>query len=221
VLGLLTQRGVDAARVVRDPDTPTSASIVLVDAAGERTFLHMPGANATLSAADVGEAAFAGRALHVGGALVLDALDGEPTAALLAEARSRGIQTSLDPVHDPRGRWQLLLPALPNCDLVTPSLGEAAALTGEDDPARAARRLHELGAGIAAVTLGPDGCHVVGDGVDAHVPAPQVDAVDGTGAGDAFAAAFLAALLAGEPPLECAHRANAAGAEVVTVLGAL
>ena len=107
----------------------------------------MKGANAALHADELGEAPFAGRALHVAGALVLDALDGEPTAALLAEARQRGIHTSLDTVFDGSGRWERVLPALPHCDLVTPGLAEALAITGEHEPgtrgraaARARRR---------------------------------------------------------------------------------
>ncbi len=220
LLGLLVERGVDATGVVRDAEVSTSASVVLVDSGGERTFVHVRGANAALRADELGDAPFAGRALHIGGALVLDALDGEPTAALLAEARSRGVFTSLDTVYDASGRWERVLPALQHCDLVTPGLAEAQAITGEPDAARAARRLHELGAREVAVTLGPEGCHVVGDGVDERVPAPPVDAVDGTGAGDAFAAAFIAAKLAGEQLLECARRANDAGAQATTVVGA-
>ncbi|MHB8643377.1 MAG: carbohydrate kinase family protein [Gaiellaceae bacterium] len=220
LLGLLAERGVDATGVVRDAEVSTSASVVLVDSAGERTFVHLRGANAALRADELGDAPFAGRALHIGGALVLDALDGQPTATLLAEARSRGIFTSLDTVYDASGRWQRVLSSLPHCDLVTPGLAEAQAITGESDAASAARRLRGLGALEVAVTLGPEGCHVVGDGVDEHVPAPRVRAVDGTGAGDAFAAAFIAAKLAGEPLLECARRANDAGAQATTVVGA-
>ena len=74
--------------------------------------------------------------------------------------------------------------------------------------------------GVAAVTLGPDGCYVAGEGFDGHVPGFEVEAVDGTGAGDAFAAGFLYGLLA-EWPLElCARFANAAGALATTALGA-
>ena len=220
VLRLLGERGVDAEGVLTDPELATSASVALVDPAGERTFLHLRGANAALRAEELGERPFAGRALHVAGALVLEALDGEPTARLLGEARRRGIQTSLDPVFDADGRWERLLPALPHCDLVTPGLAEAQGVTGERDPARAARRLRELGARIAAVTLGPDGCYVAGDSLDGHVPGVQVEAMDGTGAGDAFAAGFLYGLLAAWPLERCARFANAAGALATTAIGA-
>jgi sugar/nucleoside kinase (ribokinase family) len=217
VVGLLAERGVADGGIVRDPAVPTSASVALVDSAGERTFLHVKGANAAVHAEELGEAPFAGRALHVAGALVLDALDGEPTAELLAEARRRGLHTSLDTVFDGTGRWERALPALPHSDLVTPGLEEARAITGESDPARAAERLRELGVGVAAVTGGPEGCWVSGLG---HVPGCRVDAVDGTGAGDAFAAGFLYGRLAGRPLDWCARFANAAGALATTAVGA-
>ena len=195
VLRLLRERGVDAEGVLSDPELPTSASVALVDPGGERTFLHLRGANAALGADELGERPF-------------------------AEARSRGIQTSVDAVFDAGGRWERLLPALPHCDLVTPGLAEAQGITGEQDPARAARRLRDLGAGVAAVTLGPDGCYVAGEDFDGHVPGVEVQAVDGTGAGDAFAAGFLYGLVAEWPLDRCACFANAAGALATTALGA-
>jgi len=220
LLALLARRGVDGGGVLRDAASPTSATVVLVDEAGERTFLHTAGANAALRADEVGETPYAGRALHLAGALVLDALDGNPAASLLAAARARRLHTSLDTVFDASGRWERVLPALPHCDLVTPGLAEACGITGEADAARAARALRELGAGTAAVTLGPDGCHVCGDGFDGHVAGYAVRAVDGTGAGDAFAAGFLYGRLAGWPLERCARFANAAGALATTAVGA-
>jgi sugar/nucleoside kinase (ribokinase family) len=220
VVSLLRERGVDGTGVIRDPGASTSASVALVDSAGERTFLHHPGANDALRADEIGEAAFAGRALHVAGALVLASLDGEPAAKILAEARRRGLHTSLDTVFDASGRWERVLPALPHCDLVTPGRAEAEAISGEGDPERAARRLRELGAGTAAVTLGPDGCYVSADDFEGRVPPVPVEAVDGTGAGDAFAAGFLYGRLAGWGTEACARFANAAGALATTAVGA-
>jgi sugar/nucleoside kinase (ribokinase family) len=220
VVALLEERGVDGSSVIRDPEVPTSASVALVDSAGERTFLHNPGANDALRPDDVGESAYAGRALHIAGALVLAGLDGEPTAAILAEARRRGLHTSLDTVFDGSGRWERALPALPHCDLVTPGRAEAEAISGERDPARAARRLRELGAATAAVTLGPDGCQVAADDFEGHIGAVAVEAVDGTGAGDAFAAGFLYGRLNGWETELCARFANAAGALATTAVGA-
>jgi sugar/nucleoside kinase (ribokinase family) len=220
IVGTLEGRGVDASGVIRDSTTPTSASVVSVDSGGERTFLHSTGANAMLTADEVREKSFRGQALHIAGALVLDKLDGEPAASLLAEARRRGITTSVDTVFDARGRWDRVVPALPFCDLVTPGLAEARAITGEEEPARATARLRELGARVAAVTLGADGCYVASDSFEGHVSSFRVESVDGTGAGDAFAAGFLHGLLVGRPLEECARLANAAGGLATREVGA-
>ncbi|MBA2462024.1 MAG: carbohydrate kinase family protein, partial [Actinobacteria bacterium] len=77
LLGLIDDRGIERALVLRDPARPTSASVVLVDTAGERTFLHVPGANGELHTEELDrERLLDARALHVAGALVLPALDG-------------------------------------------------------------------------------------------------------------------------------------------------
>lgn len=219
LLGVLDERGVDRRGVLRDPEAPTSATVVLVDEDGERTFLHQPGANGRLRAEELDpDLLYAGRALHLAGALVLDALDGEPTAAILAEARARGLLTSLDTVWDATGRWERVLPSLPHVDLFAPSLAEAEAISGERGPEAAAAWLRARGAGTVAIKLGPAGCYVLDVG---HVPAPTVKAVDGTGAGDAFVAGLLYGLLAGWPLERSAALASAAGALATTAVGAV
>jgi sugar/nucleoside kinase (ribokinase family) len=218
--GLMRERGVDSSGIVRDRSVATSASVAVVDSHGERTFLHATGANAALRREELGDAPFAGRALHVGGTFVLDSLDGAPTAELLAEARSRGLHTSLDTVFDASGRWERVIESLRFCDLVTPGLAEARAITGASDAEAAAEALREHGAGTVAVTLGADGCYVSDDSFAGHVPAYAVTAVDGTGAGDAFAAGFLYGRLAGWPAERCARFANAAGALATSEDGA-
>jgi len=218
LLALLDERGVDRRGVLRETDAPTSATIVLVDEDGERTFLHQPGANGRLRAEELdADLLYGGRALHLAGALVLDALDGEPTAAILGEARARGLVTCLDPVWDPTGRWQRLLPSLQHLDLLTASLAEAEAISGERGAEAAADWLRSHGVGTVAVTLGVEGCWVTGVG---HVPAPAVTAVDGTGAGDAFAAGLLYGAVAGWPVERSAALANRLGALATTAVGA-
>jgi sugar/nucleoside kinase (ribokinase family) len=218
LVSLLDERGVDRRGVVRDPESATSATVVLVEEDGERTFLHLPGANGRLRAKELDpDLLYAGRALHLAGALVLDALDGEPAAAILAEAKARGLVTSLDPVWDATGRWERLLPSLPQLDLLTASLAEAEAISGERGPEAAAEWLRSRGVSTVAVTLGADGCWVTGVG---RVPAPAVAAVDGTGAGDAFVAGFLYGMLEDRPPERCAALANRLGALATTAVGA-
>jgi sugar/nucleoside kinase (ribokinase family) len=221
VLGLLRERGVEARGVVRDPGAQTSATVVLVDGAGERTFLHVPGANGALRADELErELLFSGRALHVAGSLVMPALDGEPTAAILREARARGLLTSLDTVFDATGRWERVLPSLPLLDLFTPGLPEARAVTGEDEPPRIAAWLRDRGVGELALTLGAGGCYAAGEGFEGFVEPLPVRAVDGTGSGDAFAAGLLYGKLAGWPFERAARFANAVGALATTAVGA-
>jgi sugar/nucleoside kinase (ribokinase family) len=217
LLEALDERGI-AHAVVFDETAPTSASVALVATGGERTFLHVPGANARLRVDEL-ERAFvlAGGCLHIAGALVLDALDGEPCAALLADARASGILTSVDTVWDATGRWERILPSLAHTDVFMPSLAEATAISGEADPAAAAAWLQQAGAGQVIIKLGARGCYATGAG---HLPPVAATPVDTTGAGDAFAAGLLYGLLDGWDLERAARFANAAGAMATTAVGA-
>jgi sugar/nucleoside kinase (ribokinase family) len=218
--GLLHERGIDRGGVLVDRTVPTSATVALVDGEGERTFLHLPGANARLRADELDrELLFSGRALHLAGALVLDALDGEPAAQILAEARRRGLQTSLDTVFA-NGRWERVLPSLPHADLFTPGLREAQAISGEDDPAEAASWLRDRGVTEVVVTMGPAGCYAAGTDFKGRVAPPRVEAIDGTGSGDAFAAGLIYGKLAGWPFEHAVRFASAVGAFATTAVGA-
>lgn len=222
LVGLLDARRVDGTGVVVDSAAPTSATVVLVDSGGERTFLHLPGANASLRAEEVDRAfLFSGRAVHLAGALVMEALDGEPAAAILSAARSHGLATSLDTAWDASGRWARVLPILPHVDLFAPSLAEGRAISGTEEPAAVASWLRERGAGAVVLKCGPAGCFVSADAFEGALAAPAVTAVDGTGAGDAFVAGLLYGRMEGWPLERCARFANAVGALATTAVGAL
>jgi sugar/nucleoside kinase (ribokinase family) len=222
ILQLLDERGVDRRGVLQDSAVSTSATVVLVDSAGERTFLHLPGANGQLRREELDEdALFSGRALHVAGALVMPELDGSPTAGVLEEAKARGLTTSLDTVWDATGRWERLLPSLPHLDLFVPSLAEGSAISREPEPESVAAWLRERGVGTVALKLGAEGCFVASEEFEGFVAAPAVEAIDGTGAGDAFAAGLLYGHLAGWPLERAAALANAAGALAATAVGAV
>jgi len=217
----LGERGVESSGVVRDSGSTTSASVALVSSDGARTFLHMPGADGELCVEDIDrELLLSGRFLHVAGAGVLERLDGEPLAELLLEARERGITTSLDTTWDPTGRWRRIDPVLPNLDLMCPSLAEAQAISGEMEPPCIAGWLRDRGVREVAVTMGPDGCYAAGESFAGLIEPPRVDTVDGTGAGDAFAAGLVYGRSAGWPFETCARFASAAGALATTGLGA-
>ncbi|MBN1137076.1 MAG: carbohydrate kinase family protein [Anaerolineae bacterium] len=219
----LEQRGIGTRGVSRDPEIGTSATMVLVDLDGERCFVHYIGANACLRLEDVDLAAIRSASiLHVAGSLVMPGLDGEPTALLLQRAKSAGVITFLDTVWDDTGRWmQRLASCLPYVDYFVPSLAEAQALTGLEEPGDMARSLLDRGVQTVALKMGSAGCLVMtNDGGAFSVPAFAVNVVDATGAGDAFAAGFIAGVWLGYSLEQTARFANAVGALCVTGVGA-
>jgi sugar/nucleoside kinase (ribokinase family) len=223
VLKALAERRIGARGVTRDREVGTSATMVMVSQDGERRFVHYLGANARLTLDDIDLSMVeAGSILHIGGSLVMPGIDGQPTAELLRHAREAGVTTFLDTVWDDTGRWMdILAPSLPYTDYFVPNLPEAQALTGLDDPIEVARAFLERGVGTVGLKMGMDGCLVMsGESQVIRLPAFQVDVVDATGAGDAFAAGFIAGVWQGWPLEKTARFANAVGALSVTGLGA-
>ena len=112
----------------------------------------------------------------------------------------------------------ILADVLARCDWLSCNQREASLLTGTADPDEGARILlrRTARAGIL-VRTGPAGCVLAVRGQElAHIPAPAVEAIDTTGAGDTHAGVFIAALAEGLPPAQAARRANAAAAYSVT-----
>ena len=88
-------------------------------------------------------------------------------------------------------------------------------------PQKLRSALLERGVRTVGLKMGVDGCLVMsGEGQVIRLPAFQVDVVDATGAGDAFAAGFIAGVWQGWPLEKTARFANAVGALCVTGLGA-
>ncbi len=209
--------------LLEDPEHPTAAVAIWVEAGGERAQVFGYGADYYLREDELPEAALAA-AKHLfisGWALFTD----PPRQAALAAARRVG-RTSLDPASahrieetGPGAYLELVRTVAPLWFF--PNREEARVLAGVHDPEAAARRLAELLPGTRVVVkLDAEGALVpVGKGF-LHLPAPPVEAVDATGAGDAFAGVFLAGVLAGLPPAEAGRRAVRAASWVVGRLGA-
>jgi sugar/nucleoside kinase (ribokinase family) len=214
-------RGVDTSSVMLS-GALTSASVVLDASDGERTFLHNPGASGALTAEDVERALAASGAgrLHIGGALVLPAIDGEPMATLLEGVRARGIVTSLDPVDDPTGGWDRLHACLPHLSEICPNLTEARGITGQKAPEDCAVWLLDRGVQRVAIKMGRQGAYAADAHTAAYVEPFRIQARDETGAGDAFAAGLIYGLLQDWPLEEAVRLANAVGALSTTGIGA-
>jgi sugar/nucleoside kinase (ribokinase family) len=223
LLTQLERYKVGTTGVRRDPTTGTSATMVMVHPDGERSFVHYLGANAKLFLGDIDFGQIERSAiLHFAGFFVLPGLDGQPTVALLKKTRAAGVTIFLDTVWDASGRWiELLAPCLPLIDYFVPSLGEAQKLTGLDRPEDVGRALLDRGVGVVALKMGAEGCLVMtGKGEKIRIPAFRVSVVDATGAGDAFAAGFIAGVWHDWPLEQTARLANAVGALCVTEAGA-
>ena len=125
-------------------------------------------------------------------------------ATLLRSARAHGATTSVDPNWDPAQRWDGgLLELLGEVDVLLPNAAEACRLAGVSDAEAAAAKLAAAGP-LVAVKLGAEGAVAApagGEGrlVRAAPPERAVDPVDAVGAGDAFDAGLLCALLGGQP----------------------
>lgn len=198
-LAPLRDIGVDL-RGVHCSGGSTGVAVVVVPEGGKKGILLAENANGRWQEHDGARAeALIGEA-PAGSILVLD-LEVPVVVAerCVAAARERGLRVVLDP--SPADRVSPAL--LEGLSAVTPNRGEAEKLLGcrIDSPqaaCSAARRLNRLGVELALVKLAGGGCAVACDG-DSYLvrPAEQVEVVDTTGAGDAFAGALAVALLEG------------------------
>jgi 2-dehydro-3-deoxygluconokinase len=221
----LRAEGIDV-RWLTDDAAPTGAL-----ARDRRTFPHCEvvylrrgSAASQLGAEDVaaaGAAIASARWLHLTG--ITPALSDSCRAAVreaLALARGGGARVSLD-VNLRRRLWSdaeaapVLQELAELCDLVIAGEDEAALLCGSPDPAVLAERF-----GVEAVVKrGARGAAACREGEVAAEAGIAVAAVDVIGAGDAFTAGYLDALLDGAGLGESLRRANACGAVSVTAVG--
>ena len=167
---------------------------------GERSFAfaRKPGADTQIRREDVDLNIIRNsRIFHFGSLSLTDSPARETTLFALEEAKKENCLISYDPNYRPllwKTREQAIKQmrsVLPFVDMIKLSDEETELLTGFSDPNEAAKSLIRSGIKIAAVTLGKDGALIAAkDGID-MIPGHKVNAVDTTGAGDAFWGAFL------------------------------
>jgi len=204
-LALLAADGIDVSGVARLGDTPTGVALIVVDEAGENQIAVASGANAQLDAGTVER----GLRAAAGGVALLG-LE-VPDAAVLAGARAARA-AGLALVLNPAPARELPPELLHLSPLLTPNRDEARALAGEDDPEAAARALAARTGAPVVVTVGAEGALVVDGDTLERVPAPRVEVVDTTGAGDAFNGALACELAGGAGLIEAARAAVAVAA---------
>ncbi|WP_436492981.1 ribokinase [Actinokineospora sp. HUAS TT18] len=199
LLDALREAGVDTTGVRRVP-TPTGLAYITLTPDGENSIIVSPGANSRLTAADVdlGEAAVLVASLEVPIPVV------EHAVALAVREGVRPV-VNLSPVAE------LSAATIAALDPLVVNEHEAKVLADYS---------HGDGPRSTVITLGARGALVITADGSEHIPAPQVEAVDTTGAGDAFTGALAARLADGATLAEATRHAITHAAESVTRHGA-
>jgi ribokinase len=196
-LSLYREEGIDIMHVRQCAEAPTGVGFIVVESAsGQNCIVLDPGANELLNAADVDNA----KASLQSAAVVLTQLETPVGAAeaALASGRSAGAATILNPAP-----VRPIPPSLLGLvDVLTPNETEARVLAGRApndpiEPEAVALELLHRGVKQVVLTLGEKGALLVTASSSRHFPAVAVQAVDTTGAGDAFNAGLATALAHG------------------------
>jgi 2-dehydro-3-deoxygluconokinase len=229
IVNFVRGEGVDTSRVVVDPEAPTGVLFKEKRELGARKIVYYRRGSAAsrLAPSDLDRDYIASaRYLHITG--ITPALSPTAREAVFEAtrmAREAGVKVSFDPnlrlrlwtAEQARATWRELLPL---CDLVLPGLDEAELITGESDPDRAADAIRAFGPSLAVVKLGPEGALAVGPEGRVRQAGVRLERiVDPVGAGDGFAAGFLAGQLRGLDLAQSLKIANTVGAFATTVVG--
>jgi sugar/nucleoside kinase (ribokinase family) len=207
----LESKGVEVHAVWASAEE-TGTIAVLVDSAGRRTMATQRGPSVGLSPDDLEEAWFAdARLLHV------------PAYSLFAEPLASASRAAIRAVREAKGMLAVDLSSAAGLRLFGPArmayvlarIQPEVVFATELEAATLGVPLESL-AQVPVVKLGAQGCRVFGR----TIAAPTVKAIDPTGAGDAFAAAFCAAWTHGATPVEAAERGVQAASDSVTLAGA-
>jgi ribokinase len=213
------KEGVDTTGVIHARQGRSGSVMGFVDGKGQRALYIDPGVNDTIESSEINsdyvrQAQF----LHV------TSFVGEKsfqTQTKLAGELSEDIKLSFDPgALYARLGLDKLSAIIRRTFVLMPNTGELELLAGKSDYCRGAEFLLEKGVKIVAVKLGERGCYVT-NGRESHlIKAFQVDAVDTTGAGDAFCAGFLYGLIKGKSIHDCGTIGNFVASRCITKLGA-
>jgi len=207
----LKKEGVDVSQVmVKKGATGIVASIV--DREGERTMFSYRGANAGLKPDEIDPTYIRkARSLHISGYALIEDPQREAALKCAQLARGGGILTSFDPgplIH--LAKRAVIRRILGLTDVLLPDSDEIKSLSEHGGDVEA---LLNAGPKTIGLKMGKRGCLIAQGKRRIHMPAFKVNVVDTTGAGDAWGAGFVAALLREPSNLEGAGKfANAAAA---------
>ena len=219
--GVMARENIDATHILSTPAMPTGTAMIMVERdSADNMIVIAPGAASLLRKSHVDGFSNA----IIASSLLMTNFEApmEAVVAGIEVANKNGVATLLDPapaIDMERELYKKL-------DYITPNESEAAVLVGFDvdtleDGERAARELCGRGVGTAIVTMGQKGVVAVSNEETICLPAFELqNAVDSTGAGDAFNGGFAARIVAGASLREALLFASAGAALCVTRYGA-
>jgi len=205
--------------VVRDEDLPSGVALIMVDELGENMIAVASGANSALAESDVDKAKCVIRESSV---LLLQL---EVPMEVVDFAVCLGARTGSTVILNPAPAQFLDSAMLRKISVITPNEKETATLTGIEphDAATAraaAERLNEAGVQNVVITMGKQGAFLLCEGYSGLIPAPKVEAMDTTAAGDAFNGALAYAMSREKKLPDAVAFANSVAALSVTRMGA-
>jgi ribokinase len=216
-LGNFREWGVDTEHVLFTDEASSGVAPIAVAPDGSNSIIIVTGANDLLTEEEIERAR---PAIASASVLVCQLeIPVEISLAALRVAREEGVTTIFNPAP---ARSELPDDLYRLSDVLCPNEPETELLVGRPiagEEEAAARELLARGAGAVILTLGERGCLVVDAGEARHVPVEPVEAVDTTGAGDAFVGSLAYFLASGRSLVEAAERANRIAAVSVTGRG--
>lgn len=215
------QEGINTDFILRNAEVPSGIALITVDAAGENCIVVAPGANNTLTPADIDAA----RAEIESADLLIMQLE-IPLDTVIAAARiahAAGVKVILNPAPAPAE--PLPDDLLAKIDVLIPNRCEASILAGVPVPdwesaEKAARILRNKGVANVLITLGSLGALCFDGTVFTRIDPFKVRTVDTTAAGDTFCGALCVALAEDKSLVQAARFASLVASISVTRLGA-
>jgi ribokinase len=221
-LHCLRSAGVDSGGLQRDPVAMTGLMYVVVTPDGERTMLGYRGANVFTDPNQIQEEYLqSAKLFHLSGYALLAEPQRSAAMLTLEMACRHGLTVTLDPgLTISQAALDEVHALLPVVNILLPSLSEAQKLSGMSTAEDCAEALLDKGCRVVALKMGREGCLLGSRDGLRHIPGFTVPARDSTGAGDSFAAGFIAGCLGGLSLHSAAILGNALGAIAAARIGA-
>ena len=222
VLPVLKQTGVEVDHIVQEENAQTGLTFLVVSQDAERTMFTYRGANRNLTPEEIKEELFEGlNGLHISSYACLTQPQSEAVLKAVEIAGQKEVTISLDVGVEPASvAGDLIRQLLPSLSQIILGEPEALAITKKSNLPDAINTLLESGVQLIGLKLGKAGCRLVSKDQDLRINGFSVEAIDSTGAGDAFCAGMLHGITHHWSLQMSGTFANALGALVTTRWGA-